>query len=190
MKNDKAGKSDEELVLEFKSGDMEAFDTLVKRHKDPLVEFTARFIGNYHYAEDIVQESFLRVYKSIGNYKPLAKFSTWLYKIAINLAHTYLKRNPVRRFSSLDAPFVSSKISSSAESPLAYSEKKELSKIISSAIGRLSKKHKAVFIMRDIQGMKYEDISSTLGCSLGTVKSRLNRARLMLKDLIRPYLKR
>lgn len=177
--------TDEELIARFQDGDNYAFDLLVRRYKDPLLNFIYRFIGDFVESEDIVQETFYRVYKNKHYYKEVAKFSTWIYTIAGNLAKTELRRRKRRKVFSIhkDSP-----VDKELDLPdLKSDPEKEVNtvvteKIIQKAIGNLPLKFRQVIVLRDIQGFSYEEISSIIKVPLGTVKSRVNRARLKLQE--------
>ena len=177
--------SDEELIARFQDGDAYAFDLLVKRYKDPLLNFIYRFIGDLVEAEDIVQETFYRVYKNKHYYKEVAKFSTWIYTIAGNLAKTELRRRKRRKVFSIHKE---TSIDKELELPDQKSDpEKEVNtivteKLIQKAISSLPEKFRQVIVLRDIQGFSYEEISSIIKVPLGTVKSRVNRARLKLQE--------
>ncbi len=177
--------TDEELIARFQDGDAYAFDLLVRRYKDPLLNFIYRFIGDFIESEDIVQETFYRVYKNKHYYKEVAKFSTWIYTIAGNLAKTELRRRKRRKVFSIHKE---SPVDKELDLPdLKSDPEREVNtvvteKIIQKAIGRLPVKFRQVIVLRDIQGFSYEEISSIIKVPLGTVKSRVNRARLKLQE--------
>ena len=177
--------TDEELIARFQNGDAYAFDLLVRRYKDPLLNFIFRFLGDLVEAEDIVQETFFRVYKNKHYYKEVAKFSTWIYTIAGNLAKTELRRRKRRKVFSIHKETAAEK---ELELPdLKSDPEKEVNtvvteKIIQKAITSLPQKFRQVIVLRDIQGFSYEEISSIIKVPLGTVKSRVNRARLKLQE--------
>jgi RNA polymerase sigma-70 factor (ECF subfamily) len=197
MKSDKALKTgaaptDEELISRFQQGDNYAFDLLVKRYKDPLLNFVYRFVGDKEEAEDIVQETFLRLFKNKHYYREIAKFSTWIYTIAGNLAKTELRRRKRRKLLSI-SHFMSSEkdydIPDEDSNPEREANTVITDKIIQKAIDKLSPKFKQVIILRDIQGFSYEEISEIVGIPLGTVKSRVNRARLKLQEDLQHLMK-
>lgn len=177
--------TDEELIARFQNGDAYAFDLLVRRYKDPLLNFIYRFLGDLIESEDIVQETFYRVYKNKHYYKEVAKFSTWIYTIAGNLAKTELRRRKRRKVFSIHKETAAEK---ELELPdLKSDPEKEVNtviteKIIQKAITSLPQKFRQVIVLRDIQGFSYEEISSFIKVPLGTVKSRVNRARLKLQE--------
>jgi RNA polymerase sigma-70 factor (ECF subfamily) len=177
--------TDEQLIARFQLGDVQAFDLLVRRYKDQLLNFVYRFVGNRTDAEDIVQETFLRVYKNKHYYKEIAKFSTWVYTIAGNLAKTELRRRKRHKIFSV-SNFVNEErdydIPDREHSPEKKVDSSIQENIIQKAIEKLPSKFKEVIILRDIQGFAYEEISQILNIPLGTVKSRVNRGRLKLQE--------
>lgn len=177
--------TDEQLIAQFQRGDLQAFDVLVHRYKDQLLNYVFRFVGNRVDAEDIVQETFLRVYKNKHYYKEIAKFSTWVYTIAGNLAKTELRRRKRRKLFSV-SNFVNEErdfdIPDPNRSPDQRVDGALKDEIIQKAIDKLPAKFKEVIILRDIQEFAYEEISEILNIPLGTVKSRVNRGRLKLQE--------
>ncbi len=176
--------SDEVLIGRFQQGDNYAFDLLVKRYKDPLINFIYRFLGSQTDAEDVLQETFLRLYKNKHYYKEIAKFSTWIYTIAGNLAKTELRKRRRRTFFSINQFGGEDKdyeIPDDSNNPEQETNTQITDDIIQAAIERLSPKFKEVIILRDIQGFSYDEISEMIKVPLGTVKSRVNRARLKLQ---------
>jgi RNA polymerase sigma-70 factor, ECF subfamily len=177
--------TDEVLIARFQDGDVQAFDTLVRRYKDQLLNYVYRFVGNRNDAEDLVQETFLRVYKNKHYYKEIAKFSTWVYTIAGNLAKTELRRRKRRKIFSV-SNFVNEErdydIPDLAKNPESEVDGSLKDDIIQKAIEKLPSKFKEVILLRDVQGFAYEEISQILSIPLGTVKSRVNRGRLKLQE--------
>ena len=177
--------TDEQLIARFQHDDEYAYDLLVKRYKDPLMSFIFRFVNDKTDAEDILQETFLRLYKNKHYYKEIAKFSTWIYTIAGNLAKTELRKKRRRSFFSIhnfmdtekdyELPDKGITPDREANSVITNSE-------IQKAIDKLSAKFKQVILLRDIQGFSYEEIAQIVNVPLGTVKSRVNRARLKLQQ--------
>lgn len=180
--------TDEVLIARFQDGDVQAFDTLVRRYKDQLLNYVYRFVGNRNDAEDLVQETFLRVYKNKHYYKEIAKFSTWVYTIAGNLAKTELRRRKRRKIFSV-SNFVNEErdydIPDLAKNPETEVDGSLKDDIIQKAIEKLPAKFKEVILLRDVQGFAYEEISQILSIPLGTVKSRVNRGRLKLQEDLR-----
>lgn len=182
--------TDEALIARFQEGRIEAFNILVGRYKDQLINYVYRYLGDYNAADDVVQETFVRLYKHKDAYTPIAKFSTWLYTIATNLANTEYRRRKRRIMVSLnhsrgdnpdkaiDVPDTSYAADKAVESSL----KQE---IIQNALNAIPEKYREIVILSDIQEMTYEEISAMTGLNIGTVKSRLNRGRTRLKELLK-----
>lgn len=176
--------TDEELIARFQQGELHAFDLIVERYKDQLLNFVYRFLGNQEQAEDILQETFLRVYRNRHAYRRVAKFSTWIYTIAGNLARTELRKRTRRRLFSLSDMGVEDKdydVSDDEFNPEAHVDTILHEEVIQNEINKLSPKFREVIILRDIQELSYEEISQILRIPIGTVKSRVNRARLRLQ---------
>jgi RNA polymerase sigma factor (sigma-70 family) len=178
------GPTDEQLIARFQQGDAYAYDLLVKRYRDPLMNFIFRFLGNRIEAEDILQETFLRLYKNKHYYKEIAKFSTWIYTIAGNLAKTELRKRKRRNIFSIHNFMSTEKdyeLPDKGITPDKYANSAITDTEIQKAIGKLSPKFKQVILLRDVQGFSYEEIAQIVNIPLGTVKSRVNRARLKLQ---------
>ena len=180
--------TDEELIARFQEGDEQAYTELVNRYRDKLITFVYRFVNEFEKAEDIVQDTMLKLYTHKHYYRKIAKFSTWIYTIAGNLAKTELRKRGTRkeiRISQMgpedrdyELPSVEPDTDEVAQSE--YIEKK-----IQAAIQKLPLHFRTVTILRDIQELSYEEISKIVDVPLGTVKSRINRARIQLqKELI------
>ncbi len=176
--------TDEQLIARFQSGDERAYVELVNRFRDRLINFVFQFLGDREQAEDVVQDTMLKLYVKKHYYREIAKFSTWIYTIARNLANTELRKRKRRKTTLLshmsrdereyELPAIQPDTGSEVQSEFAE-------KLIQSAIHSLPEHFKTVIILRDIQELSYDDISSIVGVPLGTVKSRINRARLQLQ---------
>jgi RNA polymerase sigma-70 factor (ECF subfamily) len=162
-------------------GDMVAFNTLVDRYKDRLMNVIGRMLSSAEEAEDIVQETFVRVYQHRQSFNFQHCFSTWIYTIALNLARNELRKR--KRFKFLDVTDMGS-----AEAELAVEMKlpSRIPQALETAIHNLPEKYRTAFVLRDIQEMPYEEVAKVLNVPLGTVKSRVNRARMMLKEALQP----
>lgn len=183
--------TDEELIERFQEGDLYAFELIVKRYKNQLLNFIYRFLGNAEEAEDLVQETFLRVYRNRKAYQKVAKFSTWIYTIAGNLAKTELRKRKRRRFFSISELGYNDKdydISDENYNPERDVDGRIKESIIHEKIMELSPKFREVIILRDVQQLSYEEISEIVNIPLGTVKSRVNRGRLKLQEKLKPLL--
>ena len=183
-KNNKYIYSDEQLMLLFQGGNENAYIELVNRYKDKLINFIFNYLGDIESSEDVVQETMIKLYQKKHYYKEIAKFSTWLYTIAKNLANTELRKRKQRKTTLLSQFSKDDKMYDlpSNDNEAGQEIQTEIvSKIIRKAIDQLSEKFKTVITLRDIQQLSYEDISEIIDVPIGTVKSRINRARLQLQ---------
>ena len=176
--------SDEQLMSLFQGGDENAYIELVNRYKDKLINFIFNYLGDLESSEDVVQETMIKLYQKKHYYREIAKFSTWLYTIAKNLANTELRKRKQRKttllsqFSKDDKTY---ELPSNDPEPGQEIQTDIVNKIIRDAVDQLSEKFKIVIVLRDIHGLSYEDISEIINVPIGTVKSRINRARLQLQ---------
>jgi len=183
-KNNQYIYSDEQLMLLFQGGNENAYIELVNRYKDKLINFIFNYLGDIESSEDVVQETMIKLYQKKHYYKEIAKFSTWLYTIAKNLANTELRKRKQRKTTLLSQFSKDDKMYDlpSNDNDVGQEIQTEIvSKIIREAVDQLSEKFKTVIILRDIQQLSYEDISEIIDVPIGTVKSRINRARLQLQ---------
>ncbi len=177
--------SDEEVIRRFQAGDEAAFEELVHRYSNRLMNFAYRFVLDRQEAEDIVQDTFLKVYQNRHAYREIAKFSTWIYTITANLAKTILRKRRNRKlfyFSRLGPEDREVDFPSHDTSPGERVEGQFSEQMIQKAIQKLPEHFRTAIILRDIQDLSYEEISNIVGAPLGTVKSRINRARLRLQE--------
>tara|TARA_B100001175_G_scaffold47932_1_gene37324 strand:- start:483 stop:1070 length:588 start_codon:yes stop_codon:yes gene_type:complete len=184
--------SDEELILRFQKGDEQSYIELVNRYRDRLINFIYRFVNDTESAEDIVQDALLKVYTHKHYYKNIAKFSTWLYTIAGNLAKTELRKKKTRKVTNLSQMGPEDKdfeLTSNEPETDKATQNEYLEKRIQIAINKLPLHFKTVTILREIQELSYEEISKIVDVPLGTVKSRINRARLQLQKELKDFKK-
>ncbi|MGD8226745.1 MAG: sigma-70 family RNA polymerase sigma factor [Desulfobacteraceae bacterium] len=182
------------LIRAFREGDRAAFDNLVLKHKDRVFNLCYRLLGDYEEANDSAQEAFIKVYGSLKKFRFESAFSTWLYRITVNTCKNKLKSSAFRqkkKMIPIDNP-VSGKrtqpdreIQDESQSPAMELEKKERMRIIQEAINALPAEQKEVVTLRDIEGFSYEEVAEITGFNLGTVKSRLARARQDLRKKLR-----
>ena len=189
--------ADNDLVRAFIAGNDAAFTQLVTKYKDALANYLNAMVGDYDIALDLLQETFLRVYKNVRRYSNIYQFSTWIYRIATNLAideMRYRKRRGqvfyrnvwgVRKSSEHDSPEL--EISDPRRSPRDEMLRKESSEVLGNAIRSLPEKYRTVFIMKEVQELPYETIAKVMNCSAGTIKSRLHRARELLQRKLEHY---
>jgi RNA polymerase sigma-70 factor, ECF subfamily len=179
---------DRRLILECLSGRQDAFGELVYRYQARLYNAAIRLVDNPEDAADVVQEAFLNAYQSLRTFKGDAEFFTWLYRIAFNTAISQKRKK--RATISLDIGGPEGGIDPDDPSeyikPGAALERNEEEVRLQDAIIRLSHEHREVLILKDINGMKYEEIADILGVPIGTIRSRLHRARLELRELLEP----
>lgn len=181
--------TDEELIQEFQENNtLEAYEILVNRFKDPLTNYVYRFLGEKDACNDIVQDTMIKFYLNKDSYKSFAKFSTWIYTIAGNLARNELKRRRRRTIFSLDNDEEDKKIQvedKSFISPDRFTDNEMKGEIIQKALLKVKPVYREVVILRDVEGLSYEEIAEITDLSLGTVKSRINRGRKHLQELLK-----
>jgi RNA polymerase sigma-70 factor (ECF subfamily) len=189
------GSDNAELVAAHLAGDARAFPELVERYRPRLLNFVGRMIGDRERAEDLVQEAFIRVYRHLHRFDSTKKFSTWIYTIASNLAKNELRnrsRSPLVLYQSLrprdDGDQHPLQFEDSSSRPDDMYTGRWLRELVAATVATLAPHHRVVFIMREIEGRSYEEIAELTRCNLGTVKSRLNRARQAFAQRIAPYL--
>jgi RNA polymerase sigma-70 factor (ECF subfamily) len=185
------------LIKAFQRGDKRAFDQLVIRHKDRIFNLCYRFIGDYEEANDSAQEAFVKACGSLKTFRLESAFSTWLYRIAVNTCKNKLGSSSYRakrKTVSLDNPgnnevgALPMEIQNGTPSPLARMEEKERRRLVQTALDALPAEFKMVVALRDIEGLSYEEIAQVTGLNLGTVKSRIARARTDLRNKLRGVL--
>ena len=187
--------TDEQLIKKFQRGDVGAYNQIVYRYKDRLLNFIYRFLNDLDRSEDLVQDTLLKLYTHKDSYKEIAKFSTWLYTIAANLARTELRKIKRRKTFSVtelshdDREFI---IKSTDAGPGEENFSQNFEKNVQRALAELPDDFKTIIILRDIQELSYDEISKIVEVPLGTVKSRINRGRVKLQQLLkkkgeRPY---
>jgi RNA polymerase sigma-70 factor (ECF subfamily) len=181
--------TDEQLIKEFQvNNTLDAYELLVKRYKDPLMNFVYRFVGDKDVCTDIVQDTMIKFYLNKDSYREFAKFSTWIYTIAGNLAKNELKRRRRRTIFSIDNndDEKSLQIEDKAfVAPDKATDGEIKNEIIQKALMKVKPVYREVVILRDVQDLSYEEIADITGLSLGTVKSRINRGRTQLQKLLK-----
>lgn len=188
--------SDEDVMARAALDDTRAFTELVRRYQTRVIHLVSRLLNDREVSEDIAQEVFVRVHLHRKNYRTGSKFSTWLFTIAANLAKNEMRRRKRRRnWSSLDELQETLK-----DASLQFADKKsnrqedlereQLSGVVGEAIAALPDRYRIALVLRDIDGLAYEEIGLALKIPGGTVRSRINRARLMLKRKLEPWLRR
>ncbi len=186
---------DSQVVRRFLAGEEKAFAELVHRYDKRLQNFVYRTVGDRERAEDLIQETFVRVYRHLHRFDQSRKFSTWIYTIAGNLAKNELRnrsRNPLVLFQALvknwEADFRPLEWEDPSTRPDDLYRKRFLRQKVNEAVAMLPEHHRVVFVLRELHGKTYEEIAEITGCNLGTVKSRLNRARNKFARIIAPMI--
>lgn len=192
----KALVTDHELIAAVGQGDEDAFRLIVERYRNQIINFIYKMINDYDRATELSQETFLRIYTTARNYQANYSFSTYIYRIAANLAISELRQRKRRRWVSLLNPFgtrddeeerelVLPDTAPLQDETLIDSERR---KAVSRAIQSLPEKYRLTLVLRDVEGLSYDEIAEITGLSEGTVKSRINRARNLLRDKLQKYL--
>ncbi len=185
--------TDEQLVERVFKGEMQAFDLLVLRYQQRLLGLIGRFVRDPHEAEDLAQETFIKAYKALGNFRGESAFYTWLYRIAINTANNYLVsrgRRPPDTDIDVDDPeqIEAHAMMADTDSPEENQFRDELKAEIDRAIAELPEDLRTAFTLREFSGLSYEEIAEIMDCPVGTVRSRIFRARDAIDTRIRPLL--
>jgi len=177
-----------------KGEDRKLFDELVHRYHRQAYNVAYRMTGNNADAEDLVQDTFLKAFRFFGNYRRDMPFDNWLYRIMSNLFIDWLRRKPKVQIRSIDEPIhheegdTTLNIPDTAEGPESLALSSELDSEMQAALNTISQDFRMTVILSDIEGLSYEEISEVMGCSIGTVRSRLHRGRKLLREKLRPYL--
>jgi RNA polymerase sigma-70 factor (ECF subfamily) len=180
---------DIQLINRFKKGDVSVFEQLVLKYQDRIYNLCRYMLGNVHDAEDAAQDTFIKAYQNLSNFRPEASFYTWLYRIAVNTCLDY-KRRPF--FESLfkktdEGEEFIEEPSSEWPSPERLYESKQIGSAMHNSIRKLPRKLRTAVILKEIEGLLYEEIADVLDVSIGTVKSRISRARDELKKSLRKF---
>ncbi|MEM9488278.1 MAG: sigma-70 family RNA polymerase sigma factor [Myxococcota bacterium] len=185
------------LIRKLRERDEKAFRQMVERHRDQVFNVIYRMLGNREEAEDLAQEVFITVFKSIDSFRGESKFSTWLYRITVNHSKNrikYLARRHDRDQHQYDETLIKTSAESALTAPTQaprpdkHLEGVELERLVQRCIAELDEDHRALLVLRDIQELSYDEIGSITGLPAGTVKSRLHRARLALRKKMQKYM--
>lgn len=190
--------TDEELMLRVQDGEIDCFDLLVDRYKVRLFNYLYRLVSDRDEAEDVAQEAFVKAYIHAAKYKTIARFSTWLYTIATNIVRNRMRsksRKPriyslwgTSRFDGEEERQID--VLDTSRSPEDEMNDRELSDVINQAIEQIPEKYRESFVLREINQLSYEEIAAVTGLKLGTVRSRINRARNSFRKIVEPILER
>lgn len=171
---------DAELITQFQSGQIAAFNTLVKRWECPIYNFVLRYSGNRDDARDLCQQTFIRVYKSLRRLRDPNKFASWIYQIALNACKDASR---VRRLVSLDTHEETSSIADAAPHPDTLAHEQSVRDLLNRALQNLPEEQRVVIIMKEYQGLKFTEIAETLTIPVNTVKSRMYYGLSALKKI-------
>ncbi|MCX7748555.1 MAG: sigma-70 family RNA polymerase sigma factor [Clostridia bacterium] len=191
MEGCKSVENEKHLLIKAKNGDIEAFEKLIGEYQKKVFNIAFRMVGNHDDASEIAQEVFLKVYKSLKSFKEEASFSTWIYRITTNVCLDELRKKKNKKVISLDEEIkaqdgeMKRQVVDDSPTPEMAVEGKIIRKAVSDSIKMLSEEHRIVIVMRDIQGFSYEEIAKVLKCPEGTIKSRINRARQSLREILK-----
>lgn len=180
--------SDQSIVELVQQGDKEAYNILVLRYQHKVCDIAYKYVNNYVDANDVAQESFIRAYRALANFRGESSFYTWLYRIVCNTAKSFLEQNQKHRYSvDVDDPDFDSQqdvrgLLTTNDSPDALLESDELQKIIRQAMDELPEDLKRAIVLREVEEMSYEDIALIMDTPIGTVRSRIFRARQYIED--------
>jgi RNA polymerase sigma-70 factor (ECF subfamily) len=187
--------SDHELLAAIKDGNEAAFQEIVRRYRNPITNFVYRMLDDYDRSVELAQETFIRVYTSASRYQANYSFSTYIYRIAANLAISELRQRKRRKLVSLFSPFTNDDGDALErdlpdQAPLQDESliEAERRQAVTRAIASLPEKYRAALVLRDVEGFSYDQIAKVLKLSEGTVKSRINRARNLLKEKLSAYI--
>ncbi|MCF6225194.1 MAG: RNA polymerase sigma factor RpoE [Xanthomonadales bacterium] len=184
---------DQLLVERVQKGDKQAFDLLVIKYQNRIINLVSRFVSDYAEAQDVAQEAFIKAYRAIDRFRGDSAFYTWLYRIAINTAKNYLvsrsRRPPTSDVDAHDAEqYTTDTRLKDQDTPERELLKEEISEVINSTIQELPQDLRTAILLREMDGMSYEDIALTMDCPIGTVRSRIFRAREAIDEKLEPLL--
>ncbi len=195
MTAQRAPETDQQLVQRVQKGDKRAFDLLVLKYQHKMVSVVGRYIHDSHEVYDVVQEAFIKAYRALGNFRGDSQFYTWLYRIAINTAKNYLvsrgRRPPATDVDVEDAEHYSgSDLLKDVDTPESNLFRDELKAEVDAAIRELPEDLRTAVTLREMEGLSYEEIADVMGCPVGTVRSRIFRARDAIDKRIAPLVDR
>jgi len=179
---------DQEIVAQFRSGDRDAFAKLVQKYQSRVLTLATRILDNRSEAEDVAQDIFVKVFQSLHEFRGASRFSTWLYRITVNHCLNYIRRRTRQQQTLVAAEPEEWMQESPTSNPHRTLEQKERWALVQAKLQVLSPEYRTILLLRDFEGLSYEEIADVLQLESGTVKSRLHRARTELKALLEPYL--
>lgn len=185
--------SDQQLVARVQKGDRRAFDLLVIKYQHRILALVNRFVSDFSEAQDVTQEAFVKAYRALPNFRGDSQFYTWMYRIAVNTAKNHLvsrkRRTPTRDIDIEDAEFFTDESSmQDISSPDALLQRDQLKKVVFDAIDDLPDELRRAITLRELEGLSYEEIAEVMDCPIGTVRSRIFRAREAIERKMRPLM--
>lgn len=177
------------LLKKAKEGDTESFESLILGCQNRAYHIACRYLNNEEDALDAVQESFIKIFRYLNKFKGQCRFDTWVHRIVVNTCNDMLRKNSNRKmvdslYKMEDDKETLTEIPDLSQSPEVVFEKDERIRQIIGGLNKLNQEHRIILLLRDVEGFSYEEISNILNCSIGTVKSRINRARLKLREIL------
>ena len=179
---------DQDIVAQCRSGDREAFAKLVQKYQSRVLTLATRILDNRSEAEDVAQDIFVKVFQSLHEFRGASRFSTWLYRITVNHCLNYIRRRTRQQQTLVAAEPEDWMQEFPTSNPHRTLEQKERWVLVQAKLQALSPEYRTILLLRDFEGLSYEEIADVLQLESGTVKSRLHRARTELKALLEPYL--
>jgi RNA polymerase sigma-70 factor (ECF subfamily) len=180
--------ADQEIVAQCRNGNWDAFAKLVQKYQSRVLTLATRILNNRSEAEDVAQDIFVKVFQSLPDFRGASRFSTWLYRITVNHCLNHIRRRTRHQQTLVATESEEWMQESSTASPHQTLEHKERWALVQAKLQLLSPDHRTIVLLRDFEGLSYEEIADVLQLESGTVKSRLHRARMELKALLEPYL--
>lgn len=185
--------TDQQLVSRVQKGDRRAFDLLVIKYQPKILSLIGRFVYDQSECQDVAQEAFIKAYRALPNFRGDSQFYTWLYRIAVNTAKNYLvsrgRKTPTHGIDPDDAEnFYQDPAFQDSATPERILQRDRLKKVVFAAIAELPEELRIAVSLREMDGMSYEEISDVMGCPIGTVRSRIFRAREAIEKKMQPYL--
>lgn len=181
-------KSDEVLITLFQQGERDAFRILVERYHARIKNLIYSIFHEPSVIDDLSQEVFIKAYEALPQFRFQSSFYTWLYRIAVNKSRDELRKRKIRRFFSLQTMMESNDQDFHSKATI-HPEDNEVRELVAKSLQALPEKYRLPIILKDIDGLSYEEIAEVMECEIGTVKSRLSRARSMLREILKPLLK-
>jgi RNA polymerase sigma-70 factor (ECF subfamily) len=179
--------NDEELITAFQNGDRDVYRILVERHQERIRNLLFSIFHDSNFIDDIAQEVFIKAYQALPNFRFEASFYTWLYRIAVNKSRDELRKKKLRRFFSFETldEGTNKELNMRLSVP---PEDRDTQELVALGLQTLPEKFRTAVVLKDIEGLSYEEIADVMQCELGTVKSRISRARAMLRKALKPLL--